>query len=77
MAITKIPGVYYNETVDFELTGAGAKIPVFIRTTGNEGTASYKVDGTVIRKYKNWNDVNKATTADEPGIGVYTDDTTN
>jgi len=77
MAITKIPGVYYNETVDFELTGAGAKIPVFIGTTGNEGTAAYKVDGTVIRKYKNWNDVNKATTADEPGIGVYTDDTTN
>ena len=77
MAISKIPGVYYNETVDYELTGSGGKIPVFIGATGNSGTAAYKVDGTVIRKYNGWSDVNKATTADNPGIGVYTDSTTN
>ena len=77
MPITKIPGVYYNEEVDYELTGAGSKIAVFIGTTGNTGTNTYKVDGTVIRKYTGWSDVNKATTADEPGIGVYTDSTSN
>ena len=30
MTITKRPGVYFNEEVDFELDGDGAKIPVFI-----------------------------------------------
>ena len=77
MTITKNPGVYLNETVQYELVGAGSKIPVWIGKTGNEGTQTYKVDGTVIRKYASWEDVNKATTADEPGIGVYTDSTTN
>ena len=77
MTISKLPDVYLNETVDYELVGSGSKIPIWIGKTGNTGTSSYKVDGTVIRKYASWDEVNKATTADNPGIGVYTDDTTN
>lgn len=70
MPITKLPGVYYDEKVTYELTGEGSKIPVIIGATGNSGTETYKVDGTVIRKFTSWDDVNKATTAEIPGIGV-------
>ena len=75
MTITKIPGVYLNENIDYEMVGAGSKIPVWIGKTGNEGTDDYKVDGSVALKFTQWEDVNKATTAG--GIGVYTDDTSN
>ena len=77
MPITKLPGVYYDEKVTYELTGEGSKIPVIIGATGNSGTETYKVDGTVIRKFTGWDDVNKPTTADTPGIGVWSEGTTN
>ena len=73
MAITKIPGVYLNEEVDYELSGTGSKIPIWIGLTGNTGTASYKVDGTSIMKFTSYDDLNKATTAG--GIGAVTGDT--
>ena len=73
MAITKIPGVYLNEEVDYELSGTGSKIPIWIGLTGNTGTASYKVDGTSIMKFTQYDDLNKATTAG--GIGAVTGDT--
>ena len=80
MPITQLPGVYYDENVTYELTGEGSKIPVFIGVTNNtqaEGS-TYKVDGTQIRKYTSWEEVNTATTASDPGIGVYpTDGETN
>lgn len=68
MPITKLPGVYYNEQVTYELTGEGSKIPVIIGLTGNAATATYKVDGTVVRKYTGWDDVNKPLNASSPGI---------
>lgn len=77
MPITKLPGVYYDENVTYELTGEGSKIPVIIGATGNTATDDYTVDGTVIRKFTNWEDVNKATTAEIPGIGIYSENTTN
>lgn len=73
MTITRIPGVYLNEEVDYELSGTGSKIPIFIGLTGNTGTSSYKVDGTSIMKFTNYEDLNKATTAG--GIGAVTGDT--
>jgi len=73
MAITKIPGVYFNETTEFELQGNGGKIPVFIGKTGNSAATGYKVDGTQINKFANWNEVNR--TIANGGIG--TDTTTN
>ena len=73
MAITKIPGVYLNEEVDYELSGTGSKIPIWIGLTGNTGTASYKVDGTSIMKFTQYDDLNKATT--DGGIGAVTGDT--
>lgn len=75
MTISKLPGVYLNENVDYELVGAGSKIPVWIGKTGNTATDNYVVDGSVVRKFTGWEDVNKATTAG--GIGVYTEGTTN
>lgn len=79
MPITKLPGVYYDEQVTYELTGEGSKIPVIIGATGNapENGSTYKVDGTIIRKYTSWDEVNKAITAESPGIGVWTEGTTN
>ena len=73
MAITKIPGVYLNEEVDYELSGTGSKIPIWIGLTGNTGTQSYKVDGTSIMKFTGYEDLNKATT--DGGIGAVTGDT--
>ena len=68
MPITKLPGVYYNEQVTYELTGEGSKIPVIIGLTGNTASGTYKVDGTVVRKYSSWDDVNKPLNASSPGI---------
>jgi hypothetical protein len=75
MPILKRPGVYYNEDVNYELVGEGSKIPVFIGVSGNTATTGYKVDGTQINKYSNWDEVNK--TPAEGGVGVYTPTTTN
>lgn len=75
MTITKRPGVYFNEEVDFELDGNGAKIPVFIGYTGNTTTTNYKTDGTVLQKFSKWSEVNQAI--EKGGIGVYTENTTN
>lgn len=75
MPITKLPGVYYNENVEFELVGAGSKIPIFIGYTGNTSTDSHKTDGTQILKYTKWAEVN--TSIEKGGLGVYTEDTTN
>ena len=81
MATSEIPGVYYDEDVIYALTGEGSKIPVIIGATGNtydeEHNPNYKVDGTVIRKYYNWDEVNVAITASNPGVGVYSENTTN
>lgn len=71
MVFNKIPGVYLNEDVDYELSGVGSKIPVFIGKTGNTGSASYKVDGSVALKFTNYDDANKAITAG--GIGLDND----
>ena len=68
MVFNKIPGVYLNEDVDYELSGIGSKIPVFIGKTGNTGSADYKVDGSVALKFTNYDDLNKAITAG--GIGL-------
>ena len=75
MTITKRPGVYFNEEVDFELDGNGAKIPVFIGYSGNTSTSNYKTDGTVLQKFSKWSEVNQAI--EKGGIGVYTENTTN
>lgn len=71
MVFNKIPGVYLNEDVDYELSGVGSKIPVFIGKTGNTGSADYKVDGSVALKFTNYDDANKAITAG--GIGLDND----
>ena len=68
MTITKRPGVYFNEEVDFELDGDGAKIPVFIGYSGNTATSNYKTDGTVLQKFSKWSEVNQAI--EKGGIGV-------
>ena len=75
MPITKLPGVYYNENVEFELVGAGSKIPVFIGYTGNKATTDHKTDGTQILTYTKWSEIN--TTIEKGGLGVYTEDTDN
>ena len=85
MPINKLPGVYYNEKVTYELTGDGSKIPVIIGVTNNvipkdedeQPTIDYKIDGTQIHVYHNWDETNQPITAEEPGIGEYTEDTTN
>ena len=75
MPITKLPGVYYTENVEFELVGEGSKIPVFIGYTGNKATNDHKTDGTQILTYSRWSEVN--ATVEKGGLGAYTDDTTN
>ena len=75
MALSKIPGVYYDETVEYQTTGSGGKIPVFIGVTGNSATTGYAVDGTQINKFAKWEDVNR--TIANGGIGVWTEGTTN
>lgn len=66
----KRPGVYFDESVEYELEGVGGKIPVFIGKTGNTGTATYNVDGTQIQKFTKWSEVNK--TIANGGIGTDT-----
>lgn len=73
MPITKRPGVYFNETTEYELQGNGGKIPVWIGKTGNTATTGYKVDGTQINKFSSWNEINRSIA--NGGIG--TDTTTN
>ena len=79
MPITKLPGVYYDENVTYELTGEGSKIPVIIGATDNAPApgSTYKADGTQIRKYTSWEEVNKPITAENPGIGVWSEGTSN
>lgn len=66
----KRPGVYFDESVEYELEGSGGKIPVFIGKTGNSGTSTYKVDGTQIQKFSKWSEVNR--TIANGGIGTDT-----
>ena len=73
MSITKRPGVYFDESVEYELSGNGAKIPVIIGKTGNEAATGYAVDGTQINKFASWEEVNR--TIANGGIG--TDTSTN
>ena len=85
MPITNIPGVYYDEDVTYELTGEGSKIPVIIGATGNTAiaevkdennnitTKAYKVDGSEIRKFYGWDEVNTPCNAENPGICPKTD----
>ena len=73
MPITKRPGLYFNETTEFELQGNGGKIPVWIGKTGNSAATGYKVDGTQVLTFRNWGEVNR--TIANGGIG--TDTSTN
>ena len=73
MPITKRPGVYFNETTEYELQGNGGKIPVWIGKTGNTAATGYAVDGTQINKFSNWNEINRSIA--NGGIG--TDTSTN
>ena len=73
MPITKRPGVYFNETTEYELQGNGGKIPVWIGKTGNTAATGYKVDGTQINTFSSWNEINRSIA--NGGIG--TDTTTN
>lgn len=73
MALTKIPGLYYDETAEYQTAGTGGKIPVFIGVTGNTATSGYAVDGTQIQKFTEWAKVNR--TIANGGIG--TDTSTN
>ena len=85
MPITDIPGVYYDENVTYELTGDGSKIPIIIGATGNTPiaevkdenenvtTPAYKVDGSVVRKFYSWDEVNLPCNASNPGICPKTD----
>lgn len=65
----KRPGVYFNENVDFELNGEGAKIPVFIGYTGNTGAKGE------LQEFRRWSDINKAV--ENGGIGIYEEGTSN
>lgn len=51
MQIDRLPGVYYEEDMTYELAGQGSKIPVFIGVTGNKN--SYK--------FISYSDANKQT----------------
>ena len=73
MPISKIPGLYFDESTEFEVFGTGAKIPVIIGTTGNSSATGYAVDGTQINKFSSWEEVNR--TIANGGIG--TDTSTN
>ena len=73
MVINKIPGVYYTESLEYDVVGEGAKIPVFIGKTGNTGTTSYKVDGSVVLSFNSYEEACRATTAG----GIGTDPETN
>ena len=75
MALEKIPGLYYDETAEYQTAGSGGKIPVFIGVTGNSASTGYAVDGTQINKFTKWEDVNR--TIANGGIGVWTEETTN
>ena len=68
MPITKRPGVYFNETTEYELQGNGGKIPVWIGKTGNTAATGYKVDGTQINKFSSWNEINRSIA--NGGIGT-------
>ena len=70
MVLSKIPGVYYDETVEYQTPGTGGKIPVFIGKTGNSATTGYAVDGTQINKFTSWEEVNR--TIANGGIGTDT-----
>lgn len=69
MATTKRPGVYFNETTEY-LQGNGGKIPIFIGKTGNAAATGYKVDGTQILTFKNFDEANR--TIANGGIGTDT-----
>ena len=71
MSISKIPGVYFSESAEYEFGGSGAKIPVFIGKTGNEAATRRPVDGTALLKYNSWEAVNKSVA--NGGIGTDTE----
>ena len=73
MPISKIPGLYFDETTEYEAVGTGAKIPVIIGATGNSAATGYKIDGTQINKFSGWEEVNRSIA--NGGIG--TDTSTN
>ena len=73
MSFSKIPGLYYDETADYESSGSGAKIPVIIGKTGNSAATGYAVDGTQILKFSSFTEANR--TIANGGIG--TDTSTN
>ena len=70
MPITKKPGLYFDENVEYEFTGSGAKIPVIIGKTGNTGSNDYKVDGTQVLTFKNYSEANRSIA--NGGIGTDT-----
>jgi len=71
MALDKIPGLYFDETAEYQTAGTGGKIPVFIGVTGNSASTGYAVDGTQINKFRGWDEVNR--TIANGGIGTDTE----
>ena len=69
MQIDRLPGLYYEENVTYELSGVGSKIPIFIGRTGNTGSDEHKVDGTEVLKFTRKSDALADTT--KGGIGAY------
>ena len=61
MAIDKLPGVYYNENITYELTGVGSKIPIFIGVSGNTATYTFTSYSNAEKEVKYGNGRVKAT----------------
>ena len=52
MAIDKLPGVYYNEDITYELNGVGSKIPIFIGVSGNRASYTFTSYSNAKKKAK-------------------------
>ena len=68
MTLNKLPGLYYDEETEYELSGNGAKIPVIIGPTGTS-TGQHPQDGTSYLKYQTYEDACKVVT--QGGIGTH------
>ena len=68
MTLNKIPGLYYDEETEYELSGNGAKIPVIIGPSGSS-TSQHPVDGTGYLKYNSYDEACKIVT--QGGIGTH------
>lgn len=71
MPTGKRPGVYFDETTEYELEGNGGKIPVVIGVTGLH-TSQHPIDGTGYLKYKSYDEACRNVT--QGGIGTHVDE---